>query len=121
MSIATKVGKNAFAAVSRRLAKTESSKQRNVGFLLNALRRQSENFILSPSNGKRFTPCHIFFFAVGLVVLAFTNSRRQSGGFYLSSANSKRFTVHHIFSFADVGDCQKIRFVWFLGFVSFIF
>ena len=45
LSIATKVGKNAFAAESRRLAKTESYYQRSVGFLLNALRRQLGSFI----------------------------------------------------------------------------
>ena len=44
LSIATKVGKNAFAAESRRLAKTESFNQRKVGFLTYALRRQFGGF-----------------------------------------------------------------------------
>ena len=80
LSIATKVGKNAFAAVSRRLAKTESYYQRKVNFLPHARRRQFRSFILSPSKCKRSTTIHIFFLAVGLLGLAFANSRRQLGG-----------------------------------------
>lgn len=80
MSIATKVGKSAFAAKSRRLVKTESINRRKVNFYLNARRRQFENFILSPSKGKRFTAYEYFSLAVGSVVLAFTNSRWQFRG-----------------------------------------
>ncbi len=116
MSIATKVGKNAFAAVSRRLAKTESTYQRKVGFLPHARRRQFRSFILSPSKCKRSTTIHIFSLAVGLLVLAFTNSRRQFGGWILSSTECKRFTTFHIFSLADVGDCLRIGFMRFFGF-----
>ena len=42
-------------------------------------------------------------------------------GFNLSPAKRKRFTTFHIFSFADAGDCQEIRFMWFFGFVGFVF
>ena len=59
-----KSSKNAFAAVFRRLVKTESINQRKVGFHPHAHRRQLESFILSPSKCKRFTICHIFSFAV---------------------------------------------------------
>ena len=82
LSIATKVCKNAFSAESRRLAKTVSNNQRKVSFLPHALRQQLESFALPPALCKRFTAYYILSLAVGLLVLAFTNSRRQCGGIY---------------------------------------
>ena len=81
LPIAAKGSKNAFAAESHRLAKTESFYQRKVSFLPNVRRWQFENFILSPSHSKRFTAFPVFSFAVGLAQQAFANSRRQFGGF----------------------------------------
>ena len=52
----------------RRVAKTESSNQRKVGFMPHARRRQFESVILSPSDSKRFTAFYIFSIAVGLAV-----------------------------------------------------
>ena len=60
LPVAAKVCKNAFAAESRRFAKTKSINQRNVSFLLHALRRQLGGFLLSPSKCKRCTAYHIF-------------------------------------------------------------
>ncbi len=116
MSIATKVGKNAFF-----LVKTVSYNQRTAGFLPYALRRQFESFILSPSNSKRFSVVAFFSFAVGLVQQASANSRRQFGGFVLSPSKCKRFTTFHILSLADVGGCLGVSFVIFLWFLLFDF
>mgnify|MGYP007102275248 CR=1 FL=1 len=80
MSMATKVGKSAFAAEFRRLVKTESTNQRKVSLELDALRRQLGGFLLLPSKCKRFTDYHILSLAVGLFQQAFANSRRQFEG-----------------------------------------
>ena len=116
MSIATKVGKNAFF-----LVKTVSYNQRKAGFLPYALRRQFESFILSPSNSKHFSVVAFFSFAVGLVQQASANSRRQFGGFVLSPSKRKRFAVFHIFFLADVCGCLGVSFVIFLWFLFFDF
>ncbi len=60
------------------LAKTDSTNQRKVSFLLNIRRRQPKSFILSSSKCKRFTTCESLSFAVGLYVQAYANSRRHS-------------------------------------------
>ena len=79
------------------LVKTVSFYQRKVGFVLNALRRQFESFILSPSYSKRFAAIEFFSFTVGLSLQASTNSRRQFSGFVLLPSQCKRFTTFHIF------------------------
>ena len=61
MPVAAKGSKSAFAAESRRLAKTKSINQRKESFLPHALRRQLGGFLLSPSKCKRYTVCHVFF------------------------------------------------------------
>lgn len=60
MPVAAKVCKNAFAAESRRFAKTKSTNQRKIGFLPYAIRRQLGGFLLSQSKCKRCTAIHIF-------------------------------------------------------------
>ena len=118
LSVATKVGKNAFAAESRRLAKTKSCYQRKVGLLLNALRRQLGSFIYHRQrvNALLLT----IFFLLPSVWLCLRSQIHVGSleGFNLSPANSKRFAIFHILSFADVGGCRGVGFVEFFGFVS---
>ena len=83
--------------------------------MLNALRRQFESFILSPSYSKRFAVVKFFSLAVVQFLLASTNSRRQFRGFVLSPSKRKHSDTIHIFSFADVCDCRKVSLLRLFG------